>query len=125
EPEQTEVFRLQSASSELVSQWLDQSFPDVSQVDRRTIADFSDGNFRVARAIAETLGKGETLGKLKSRNLFERIFQQRNEPDQNLLLGAEDLSLLYSVNGEDTSDNGELALIGSIRKVGADMLYAV
>ena len=46
EPERTEVFRLQSASTELVSQWLKQSFPNVSQVDRSTIADFSDGNFR-------------------------------------------------------------------------------
>jgi hypothetical protein len=124
EPERTEVFRLQSASPELVSQWLEQSFPNVSQVDRRTIADFSDGNFRVARALAETLGKGETLGKLKSRDLFKRIFQQRNEPDQNLLLTAEDLSLLYSFDGEDSSDDGELALIGSIRAVRAHNLYA-
>ncbi|WP_258571629.1 hypothetical protein [Pseudomonas protegens] len=124
EPERTEVFRLQSASPELVSQWLVQSFPNVSQVDRRTIADFSDGNFRVASAIAETLGNGETLGRLKSRNLFERIFQQRNEPDQNLLFAAEELSLLYSVNGEDSSEDGELALIGSLRTVDAHALYA-
>lgn len=124
EPERTEVFRLQSASPELVSQWLEQSFPNVSQVDRRTIADFSDGNFRVARALADTLGKGETLGKLKSRDLFKRIFQQRNEPDQNLLLAAEDLSLFYSVDGKDSSDDGELALIGSIRAVRAHSLYA-
>lgn len=121
EPEWTEVFRLQSASPELVSQWLEQSFPNVSQVDRSTIANFSDGNFRVARAIAETLAKGETLGRLKSHDLFERIFQQRNEPDQNLLFAAEDLSLLYSV---DSSDNGELALVGSLRVVGAHVLYA-
>lgn len=124
EPERTDVFRLQSASSELVSRWLEQSFPNVSQVDRRTIADFSDGNFRVARALAETLGKGETLGKLKSRDLFKRIFQQRNEPDQNLLLAAEDLSLFYSVDGEDSSNESELALIGNIRAVPAHTLYA-
>ncbi|MCU1752790.1 hypothetical protein [Pseudomonas sp. 6D_7.1_Bac1] len=124
EPERTEVFRLQSASTELVSQWLKHSFPNVSQVDRSTIADFSDGNFRVARAIADTLGKGETLGKLKSRDLFERIFQQRNEPDQGLLLVAEDLSLLYSVDGEDSSSNGELANIGNIRSISAHAMYA-
>lgn len=123
EPESTEVFRLQSASPVLVSQWLEQAAPSISQIDRRTIADFSDGNFRVARAIADTLGKGETLGKLKSRNLFERIFHQRNTPDQNLLQAAEDLSLLYSVDGEDCSDDGELALIGRIRDVRAQTLY--
>ena len=124
EPERTEVFRLQSASPDLVAQWIEQSFPDISEIDRGTIADFSDGNFRVARALAETLGKRETLGKLKSRELFERLFQQRNQPDQNLLSAAEDLSLLYSIDGEDTSDSGELTLIGGIRAVGPSPLYA-
>lgn len=124
EPERSEVFRLQSTSPDLVAEWLKQSFPDVSEIDRRTIADFSDGNFRVARALAETLSRGETLGKLKSRELFERIFQQRNQPDQNLLAAAEELSLLYSVDGEDASAEGELARIGGLRMVSAATLYA-
>lgn len=124
EPERTEVFRLQSAPPELVAQWIEKTFPNVSQVDGRTIADFSDGNFRVARALAETLGKGETLGKLKSRELFVRIFEQRNQPDQDLLLAAEDLSLLYSVNGEDTGSESELAIIAQLRGVSAGSLYA-
>src|SRR5690606_23632128 len=101
EPERTEVFRLQSASPEMVELWLEKTFPNVTQVDRRTISEFSDGNFRVARALSETRGKGETLGKLKSRDLLERIFHQRNEPDRDLLSAAEDLALLYSVDGED------------------------
>lgn len=124
EPEHTEVYRLRSASPELVSGWLEQSFPNVSQVDRRTISGFSDGNFRVARAIAETLAKGETLGKLKSLNLFERIFQQRHEHDRDLLLAAQEISLLYSVDGTDCSLGSELELIGRIRGVGANVLYA-
>lgn len=124
EPERTEVFRLQSPSPEMVALWLEQTFPDVTQIDRRTISEFSDGNFRVARALAETLNKGETLGKLKSRDLFERIFQQRNEPDQNLLLAAEDLALLYSIDGEDVSDEGELARVGALRGIPAATLYA-
>ncbi|CDF96514.1 hypothetical protein BN844_4189 [Pseudomonas sp. SHC52] len=107
----------------MVSQWLKQSFPNISQIDRSTIANFSDGNFRVARAIADTLRKGETLGKLKSRDLFERIFQQRNEHDQSLLFAAEDLSLFYSLNGEDTSSYGELAKIGSIRLVTSNDMF--
>lgn len=123
EPEHTEVFRLESASIELVVKWLDHSFPDISEIDQRTIVGFSGSNFRVARALAGTLGKGETLGKLKSRELFERIFQQRNAPDQNLLLAAEELSLLYSVNGNDVSASGELALVGKIRKIDASSLY--
>ena len=123
EPEQTEVFRLQSTDPELVTQWLGQSFPDISQLDRKTIAEFSDGNFRVARALAGTLGKGETLGRLKNQDLFRRIFWQRNQADQQLLRAAETLSLLYSIDGENTADDGELALLGKIRNIGASELY--
>jgi hypothetical protein len=123
EPELTDVFRLQSASRELVTEWVKQSFPNVSQVDRERIAEFSDGNFRVAGALAQTVGKGETLGSLKSRELFERIFRQRNEPDQQLLRAAEDLSLVYSIEGEDMSDEGELAQVGSISGIGTRSLY--
>jgi hypothetical protein len=123
EPERTEVFRLESAAPGLVAQWLEGQFPDISQIDRDKIAEFSDGNFRVARAVAETLERGETLGKLKSRELFERIFHQRNQHDQSLFAAAEELALLYSVDGEDTGAEGELAIIGAIRGVGASQLY--
>lgn len=124
EPEGTDVYRLQSASPELVSQWLRQSFPNVSEVDRLTISEFSNGNFRVARAIADTVKKGDTLGKLKSRDLFVRIFQQRNDRDPQLLAAAEDLSLFYSVDGEDTSNNGELGRIAKIRALEPNALYS-
>jgi hypothetical protein len=123
EPERTEVFRLDHASPALVEEWLKQNFEHVSQVDRGRIATFSDGNFRVARALAETLKRGETLGQLRDRELFERIFQQRNAHDQQLLLAAEDLSLLYSFDGEDSSAEGELARIGAIRGISAAQLY--
>ena len=124
EPERTDVFRLQSASNDLVAEWLKQSFPDISEVDGRSIANFSDGNFRVASALAGTLGKGRTLGSLKGQDLFQRLFLQRNQVDQDLLRAAEDLSLLYSVNFEDVSATGELALIGELCKVDPQSLYA-
>lgn len=115
ESEHTDVFRLQAASSDLLEKWLEQTFDHVSQVDRHTIAEFSHGNFRVARALAETLKRGETLGQVKSRDLFERIFRQRNVEDKSLLMAAEDLALAYSVNGEDITPEGELAQLAAIR----------
>ncbi|MEO5716062.1 MAG: hypothetical protein ABIT37_21460 [Luteolibacter sp.] len=123
EPEHTDVFRLQTASPELVSEWIKETFSDVSQVDREAIAKFSDGNFRIAAVIARTLGKGETLGSLKDRELFERIFLQRNKEDRELILAAEDLALLYSIEGEDVTGEGELFKVGSIREVGPRPLY--
>lgn len=123
EPEHTEVFRLQTVSSEVVGNWIAKTFPAISQVDRDRIADFSDGNFRVARALAETLRKGESLGQLKNRDLLTRIFEQRTGPDINLLQAAEDLSLVYSYDGEDTSADGELAKITAIRNIATQQLF--
>lgn len=124
EPERTEVFRLESASPATVAEWLKRNFDHVAQLDRERIASFSDGNFRVARALAGTLKHGETLGQLRDRDLFERIFQQRNQPDKPLLHAAEDLSLLYSFEGEDTGVDGELAAIGALGGTAAAPLYA-
>lgn len=111
EPEGTDVFRLGTASEGIIDQWLERTCPHVSQVDRRRIASFSDGNFRVAKALAHTINKGETLGTLNDRNLFERIFHQRNAPDHSLMNAAEICSLVYSFDGEDTSQSSELAAL--------------
>lgn len=114
EPERTEVFRLTTGSATALETWLHREFPLVSQVDRRTIAGFSDGNFRVARALADTLRRGESLGSLRSQDLFERLFTQRNAPDQRLLRDAEALALVYSFDGEGTDPSGELAALGTL-----------
>ncbi|WP_428155311.1 hypothetical protein [Brevundimonas sp.] len=114
EPEATQVVRLVASSEPLVETWLGRDFPHVSQLDRGRIATFSGGNFRVARALAGALRVGESLGRLRDRDLFERIFRQRNDPDQTLLRDAETLALFYSFEGVDDAD-GELARIGRLQ----------
>ncbi len=123
EPEGTEVFRLGTASEGVIDRWLERSCPHVSQLDRRRIASFSDGNFRVAKALAHTINKGETLGTLNDRSLFERIFHQRNAPDQGLMIAAEICSLVYSFDGEDTSQTGELAALAVLAGQSVEQLY--
>jgi hypothetical protein len=124
EPERTEVFRLQAASEGIIGEWLKVNFDYVSQVDRDRIAEFSGGNFRVAGVLADTLKKGDTLGNLKDRELFRRIFQQRNDHSEDLLNAAEALSLVYSFDGSDTTASGELALLAPIAGIDTTMLYA-
>lgn len=124
EPERTEVFRLQAASEGSIAEWLKVNFDHVSQVDRDRIAEFSGGNFRVAGVLADTLKKGDTLGNLKDRELFGRIFQQRNEHSEDLLSAAEALSLVYSFDGIDTSASGELASLAPIAGIDTTRLYA-
>lgn len=123
EPEGTDVFRLGTASEGIIDQWLERTCPHVSQVDRRRIAAFSDGNFRVAKALAHTINKGETLGTLNDRSLFERIFHQRNAPDHSLMNAAEICSLVYSFDGEDTSQSSELAALAALAGQTVEQLY--
>lgn len=124
EPERTEVFRLQAASEGKIGEWLKANFDHVSQVDRDRIAEFSGGNFRVAGVLADTLKKGDTLGNLRDRELFARIFQQRNDHSEDLLNAAEALALVYSFDGTDTSASGELAMLAPIARTSSAKLYA-
>ncbi|MDT9599135.1 hypothetical protein [Sphingosinicella rhizophila] len=124
EPERTEIFRLQAASDGTIGEWLKANFDYVAQVDRDRIAEFSGGNFRVAGVLAETLKRGGTLGNLRDRDLFARIFQQRNDHSDDLLNAAEALSLVYSFDGMDLSDTGELAFLAPIAGANTIKLYA-
>jgi hypothetical protein len=117
EPEGTEVFELLPSSVELVEQLIKRRFPDLSVIDARTAAEFSGGNPRIAIALAATVGRNESLSGLADRELFQRLFQQRDEYDGGLLQAAQACALVYSFEGEAlTGDDAELprlaALIG-------------
>lgn len=108
-PEETSVFRLGPASEEIIEKLIKNRFPHISQVDARTTASFSGGNARVAIALANTVQWGETLSGLRDEDLFERLFWQRHNPNENLLVSAEVCSLVYSFEGTDaSSENSEL-----------------
>jgi hypothetical protein len=103
---------------------IEKRFPQLSQVDRRTIADSSGGNARVAIALAETVGKNETVAGLNDAELFRRLFQQRNDPDAGLLSMAQACSLVYSFEGEKLDgDDAELPVLSGLVGRTADDLY--
>jgi len=118
QPEGTSVFALEPSSTDLLEKLIHRRFPAISPVDARTIAEFSGGNGRIAVALAETLGKNETIRGLPDEDLFKRLFQQRNDPSESLLRAAQALSLLYSFDGEDVSEtaNSELFRLGALVK---------
>lgn len=103
QPEGTDVFALAPSSTDLVEKLARQRYASLSQVDARTVADFSGGNARVAIALAETIGKNETIAGLTNADLFQRLFQQRHGHDEGLLLIAQACSLLYSFQGDALS----------------------
>ncbi len=111
EPEETEVFRIEPSSVELIEKLIRERFQQVSRVDARTIADFSGGNARVAIALANTVRKSESLAGLKDEDLFRRLFQQRHEHDAGLLLIAQACSLVYSFQAEGTKEQDSELLV--------------
>ncbi len=115
QPDETQVFRLEPSSLGLIETILQHRFTHISQVDSRTIAEFSGGNARIALALARTIKSGETLGGLKDNDLFQRLFRQRNEPNSTLLRSAEICSLVYSFDSQTAVNlDAELRLLASL-----------
>ena len=106
QPEGTQVFILDTSSPELIEKLIRRRYPHVSQVDARTIAEASGGNARVAIALAETVERSETIAGLSDDELFQRLFRQRHDPDNSLLLAAQACSLVYSFQGEAFEGDG-------------------
>ncbi|WP_407123438.1 hypothetical protein [Bradyrhizobium sp. STM 3561] len=124
QPEGTDVFRLDTSSIELIEKLVVRRYPDLSQVDARTIAVFSDGNARVALALASRIEKTERVSELSDEELFKRLFQQRHDPDPSLLLIAQACSLVYSFDGEALDDDkAELPILGQLVGKTAEEVY--
>lgn len=88
-PEDTDVFRLQGASEAIIDSLLEQRYPALPTALRRRIAEFSDGNARIALLAARNVGPETNLADLGDEKLFERLFRQRKEADDGLLRAAE------------------------------------
>lgn len=115
EPEGTDVFKLEPASSEVLQRILKLKHPALTELERRTIASFSEGNSRVALALADTARHGESLANLKDSELFKRLFRQNKADDPALLRAAKACSLVYSFDGETlTGDEAELPILASL-----------
>lgn len=124
QPEETEVFRLEPSSDELIEKVLLTRFKKMSQVDAHTIAEISGGNARVAIALGNTVKSGESLANLKDEELFNRLFQQRNESDDSLMQVAEICSLVYSFDGETIGgDSSELETLSSLINMSSNQTY--
>jgi predicted alpha/beta hydrolase family esterase len=105
-PENTEVYKLEPASADLIQKLIIQRFR-ISSQNARAIARFSGGNSRTAIALAETVVKGESISRLKDSELFDRLFIQKQGSNKNLLECAKYLSLLYSIEVDSDQDYSE------------------
>ena len=87
--EGTEVVRLEAASAGLIGRLVRCAPPRRLRGGRRHDRGVSEGNARVALALANTLEQGGTLARLSDEQLFLRLFQQRHAEDKDLLAVAE------------------------------------
>jgi hypothetical protein len=122
-PEETDVFKLEPNSQEVIEKIIKKRFEHISQIDARSIAEFSGGNARIAIALANTMQRGETLSGLRDEELFKRLFQQRNDSNEKLMQSAEVLSLVYSFNGQEIAEQSELAFLATLIDKTTNDLY--
>lgn len=114
-PEGTEVVVLDTSSPELIETLVQRRYPKLSQVDARSIAEASGGNARIAIAIAEAVRHTGSIAGLSNGELFDRLFHQRNTPNEGLLRAAQACSLVYSFQGEDLeTDEAELPRLATL-----------
>ncbi|MBD8877667.1 hypothetical protein [Roseibium polysiphoniae] len=124
QPEGTEVVRLDTSSTELIENLVRRRYPHLSQVDASTIAEASGGNARIAIALAETVEQTESIAGISDDDLFQRLFRQRNETNDALLLAAQACSLVYSFDVETMlGDGAELMRLGEIAELGPVAMY--
>jgi hypothetical protein len=121
QPEGTDVFDLQPSSDDLIEKLLLRRVEGLSHVNANSIAKFANGNARVALALAGTIESGESVASLRNANLFERLFRQRNDSSNSLLLSAQACSLAYSFQGEDASNGEDAELAKLALVVGKDV----
>ena len=79
-PEVTSVVQIQADGIELAKALVQRRYPCLGQVNAERIAKSSDGNARLALALAHCLDEGEELSGFFDIQLFERLFWQRNAP---------------------------------------------
>jgi len=124
QPEGTQVVTLETSSPKLIEKLLARRYPHLSEVAARTIAEASGGNARIAIALAGTVERSESIAGLSDDELFQRLFRQRHDPNDALLLAAQACSLVYSFQGEALiGDEAELPRLAVLSGQASQELY--
>lgn len=123
-PQTTEVVQIEADGPDLSEALLLRRFPQIGQLNARKIAEFANGNARVSLAVAERVEVGEPLAHLSDAQLFDRLFEQRNQPNGELRSHAEALSLVYSFSVSSPEVGfDELLVLGEVYDIPRVRLY--
>lgn len=120
EPEETRVFRLETSAPSLTVDLLQRRYPSLSYDDADRLDKLSDGNTRLALALAQHVAKSGNLPQFSDRDLFQRLFNQRHAEDRHLLQEAQVLSLVYSFrisNNVQDNQQDELQVLADLAEL--------
>lgn len=123
QPEETDVFYLDVASNKLIENMIIDQHKNLNRAEARRVAEFSGGNARIAKSLANTLNREDNISDLKDEVLFDRLFKQRNEKNTYLREAAEILSLVYSFNKKIDLENKELNILSKLTDLNPLNLY--
>lgn len=125
EPEDSKVYRMLPSSDECINRLLEQRFPDWSSESCRRIARLAGGNARIAIALAKAAQQERDFNALSDRDLFQRIFWQKGQPNEELHRTAKVCSLVYSfaVEGENQEKPQDLACLSALSELSPETLY--
>ncbi|WP_027188380.1 hypothetical protein [Desulfovibrio cuneatus] len=122
--EEDAVFRIKPLTADVATEVLRQRYPKLSLMDARRISVLAGGNARLALAIAKATKKSGSLSKFSDSELFERLFWQGNEINEELLRVAEASSLVYSFCADTKGEAPEeLGIIASLAGIPEDTCY--
>jgi len=123
-PEKTSVYKLKPISIDVVKKVIERHYSHINDLNSRKIAEFSGGNYRLALAIASNIEQTENISLLTDTLLFERLFWQNGEKNYQLEKIAQQFSLVYSFNVEDSGEeNSEIDFLANLAKVDAEIAY--
>ncbi len=124
-PEGTQVVRLDSSSNELIEKLLAHRAPALSFVDRRRVVEYSDGNARIALAIAAAAGQTGSIASLDDRQILKRLFQVDRRPAGELMMRCmEAAALVYSFDTEPRDERPpEADLIAALARTSPEELH--
>lgn len=78
-------YYLDTSSDNTIRKLLKRDFNYIEDSNIETIVKCSDGNFRIAKYLAKTIDRDESIGTLRSEEIFKRLFFQENKENQDLL----------------------------------------
>lgn len=116
-PDDTHCYRLEGSSDEALRSVVRSHHPNLSSPDVATVISASQGNARLAFALASTSQQTGDLASLRSDQLFRRLFEQKHGPKDELLRCAKAASLIYSFEGKDISSGSEVATLAAYAEV--------